>query len=600
MKYFLICILLFCFFGCSANDVVKNNREAEQSKTLKKSNEILATHHLVNGSVAELNGDFRNAVIEFEKALEADPQPSIYFIIGKNYLKLNKLSTALRYARSAVQLSPDNIEYKFLLGHIYQTARIADSAAYIYNDIIKLDSANIQAYFALGNLIENDRPTDALLLYNKILDLTGPEWQVLVKIADINERIGNVEGMINSFKNLLELNPSSLELQKILVQSYIRAKRLDEAQKLVDDALLLFPDDLGFIEYRANILITQEKWDEGVKEYIKIIRSNDVPHDVKLSIGLGFLNEASKDSALIPLAKEIFTEVSKDTTNWQTNVYLAEIAVLENQDSLAIEYFNNAAHQAEWNARIWIRYGGLLFDNRKYDEAIEKLQPALKNFPDEFVLNLILGLSYSQKNDHINAKKYFLKCYELNPNDLTALSSLGFTLNQLNEPDEALVYLNKAMSIDSKNIQVLGLLGLIYDNKKMYEECDIVYNQALEADSSNAFILNNYAYSLAERGERLDDALSLSKSAVDQEPENSSYLDTIGWIYFRLGNYDLAKEFIQKAIDIDSNNAVQTDHLGDVYFKLGDHEKAKELWNKAFEMDNTIENLKEKIERGTL
>lgn len=600
MKYFLICILLFYFFGCSANDVVKNNREAEQSKTLKKSNEILATHHLVNGSVAELNGDFRNAVIEFEKALEADPQPSIYFIIGKNYLKLNKLSTALRYARSAVQLSPDNIEYKFLLGHIYQTARIADSAAYIYNDIIKLDSANIQAYFALGNLIENDRPTDALLLYNKILDLTGPEWQVLVKIADINERIGNVDGMINSFKNLLELNPSSLELQKILVQSYIRAKRLDEAQKLVDDALLLFPDDLGFIEYRANILITQEKWDEGVKEYIKIIRSNDVPHDVKLSIGLGFLNEASKDSALIPLAKEIFTEVSKDTTNWQTNVYLAEIAVLENQDSLAIEYFNNAAHQAEWNARIWIRYGGLLFDNRKYDEAIEKLQPALKNFPDEFVLNLILGLSYSQKNDHINAKKYFLKCYELNPNDLTALSSLGFTLNQLNEPDEALVYLNKAMSIDSKNIQVLGLLGLIYDNKKMYEECDIVYNQALEADSSNAFILNNYAYSLAERGERLDDALSLSKSAVDQEPENSSYLDTIGWIYFRLGNYDLAKEFIQKAIDIDSNNAVQTDHLGDVYFKLGDHEKAKELWNKAFEMDNTIENLKEKIERGTL
>ena len=592
--------MVLFLFGCSANQLTQKPDNTDQLKIQKKHNENLAINHVVNGSIAELEGDYKSAITEFEKALEVDPQPGIYYIIGKNYMKINKLATALRYSRQSVELSPDNIEYKFLLGHIYETARIIDSAVVVFNDIIKLDSTNIQAYYSLGNIIEEDRPTDALKLYKKILDITGPEWQVLVKIADINEKLGDVNATIKTVEELAALNPSSLDLQKILVESYIKADQLDKALKVVNDALLLFPDDLALIEYKANIHVIRKEWDNAEKEYLKIINSKDVPHKMKLSIGMAFLNEASKDSAVIPLAKEVFSEIARDSLDWQANVYLGELAILEKNDSLAISYFDNAVLQAEWNARIWIRYGGLLFDNGKYDKAIESMKRALVNFPDEFVLNLVLGLSYSQKSMHKDAKTYLMKCYELNPKDITTLSSLGFTLNQLHENDEALKYLKEAGAIDTDNIQILGLMGLIYDDKKMYEECDSVYSKALTVDSSNAFILNNYAYSLAERGDKLDEALKMSTEAVEQEPENSSYLDTIGWIYFKLGNYDKAKAYIQKAVDIDANNAVQMDHLGDVHFKLGSKSKAMELWQEAFKLDSSIENLKEKIEKGEL
>jgi tetratricopeptide (TPR) repeat protein len=116
-------------------------------------------------------------------------------------------------------------------------------------------------------------------------------------------------------------------------------------------------------------------------------------------------------------------------------------------------------------------------------------------------------------------------------------------------------------------------------------------------DSSNVLISNNYAYSLSERGFKLERALELAKFAVKAEPENSSYLDTIGWVHFKLGNYTEAIEFIKKAIEEDKSNATLFDHLADVYAKMSNKEKAVEYYEKALSLDPTIDNVKEKIEK---
>jgi tetratricopeptide (TPR) repeat protein len=112
--------------------------------------------------------------------------------------------------------------------------------------------------------------------------------------------------------------------------------------------------------------------------------------------------------------------------------------------------------------------------------------------------------------------------------------------------------------------------------------------------------MNNFAYSLAERGIRLQDALTMSKKAIEAEPKNSSYLDTIGWIYFRLGDYKKAKKNIEEAVKLESKNATLLDHLGDVHFKLGEKSKAFDLWKNAFELDSTKIEIKMKIEKGEL
>jgi tetratricopeptide (TPR) repeat protein len=92
----------------------------------------------------------------------------------------------------------------------------------------------------------------------------------------------------------------------------------------------------------------------------------------------------------------------------------------------------------------------------------------------------------------------------------------------------------------------------------------------------------------------------MAKEAVEQQPANQSYLDTYGWVYFRLQQYDEAERYIKKAIDLGSNSPVINEHLGDIYYKQSKKEKAMEYWQKALQLDATNTELKEKIQRGSL
>ena len=87
------------------------------------------------------------------------------------------------------------------------------------------------------------------------------------------------------------------------------------------------------------------------------------------------------------------------------------------------------------------------------------------------------------------------------------------------------------------------------------------------------------------RSENLDEALEMSKRAVGMEPQNAAYLDTLGWIYFKKGDFNAALEYIQQSVDTGDASAEVYEHLGDVYEALGDMSKAREWWEKAFELD---------------
>jgi tetratricopeptide (TPR) repeat protein len=90
----------------------------------------------------------------------------------------------------------------------------------------------------------------------------------------------------------------------------------------------------------------------------------------------------------------------------------------------------------------------------------------------------------------------------------------------------------------------------------------------------------------------------MAKRAVAQQPENQSYLDTYGWVYFKLSNYAEAEKWIKKAIEKGNASAVLYEHLGDVYSHMNDQERAVEQWNIALKLDASNAALKEKISRS--
>ncbi len=601
-KFFVIILPVFILIGCSS--------QKETIKENKSKNHILdelfhdstreSMDRFIDGSIDEAKGDYASAIAHYQEVLKLDPKSGVYYAIAKDYLYLNKLPQALQNAKKSIELDSSKVDYYDLLSEIYSDAREFDSAAFALNKIITMDSTNINAYYRLARIYETNKPSMAISIYDKITSIIGPDWNVLMHVAELHANLGNFNEAANAIKKLLTIDPSNTGLQKLLAEYYQRAKKYDEAIKVIDDVLSTNPDDLDAYERKAQIYLAQNKWDLAAKEYAYIMKQPKAQFDLKIRIGASYFEQSFKDSTLVPIAKKFFETINKDTTFWQVKMYLGAIAIDEKNDSAAIEYFKEATNLASWNVEAWVRLGDLYFENKKYDEAAKVMQEAIKSFPEDFRVNLILGLALAQTNNNSEAKPYLKKAVDLNSNDITALSAYGFTLSQLKENEEAVIYLKKALVISPNDVNLLGTLGLIYDGEKKWNECDSVYEKALSIDSTSDLINNNYAYSLSERGIKLDKALKMAKIAITAKPDVSSYLDTMGWIYFKMGNYDQAKEYIEKALKLDGNKPDILEHLGDIEFKIGNKGKAKEVWQKALSLDKNNNELKQKIEKGEI
>jgi tetratricopeptide (TPR) repeat protein len=600
-KYLSFALLTLLMIGCSTSDVSQSSSSSEQNISDPEKAKQKAVEHFINGSIAESKGDYSSAIKEFNKALDYDTSAGICFSLAKNYFAINKLGNALKYSKLSVQLDSTKTEYQLLLADVFIQARENDSAAVVLEKILAADSTDVNTYYKLARIYENTRPLEAIKIYDRLINIIGLDWNVLLRVAELYEKLGYKEKAAESVEGLLEIDPSNVALQKLAIDFYVRNGYNEKALVMLDEIIETMPDDLEAREKRAQIFIIQNDWEGASKEFKYIIEKPDVPLEAKVGIGATYFAKSFSDSTALPVAKEFFESIDKDTTDWQVKLYLGAIALNEGNDSLAIENFKYVTENASWHVESWIRLGGLYFDNRRYEDAEIIMREAIELFPNDFAVNLILGLSLAQQNKALESKDYLKKAVELNPSDVNSLSAYGFTLSQLQENEEAVEYLKRALRIDPDNVNVLGQLGLIYNNLEMMAESDSLYERALEIDPENSLINNNYAYSLSERDLHLDRALEMIEIAMAADSSNSSYLDTYGWIFFKLGEYDEAYFYVKKAIDAGGeDNSVLLDHLGDVLYKQGKKEEAMEYWKRALELEPSDEKIQNKVNTGEI
>ncbi|MGY8788103.1 MAG: tetratricopeptide repeat protein, partial [Fidelibacterota bacterium] len=107
-------------------------------------------------------------------------------------------------------------------------------------------------------------------------------------------------------------------------------------------------------------------------------------------------------------------------------------------------------------------------------------------------------------------------------------------------------------------------LALIYDSTNKWGKSDVLYMELIASDSTDAQAYNNYAYSLVERGEDMEFALELSKNSIRLSPKSAPYLDTLGWIYFKMDRIDEAIKVIKESLSIDNGNPTIQAHLEEI------------------------------------
>jgi len=122
---------------------------------------------------------------------------------------------------------------------------------------LSADSTDVNTYYKLARIYEDTRPLEAIKIYDRLINIIGLDWNVLLRVAELYEKLGYKEKAAESVEGLLEIDPSNVALQKLAIDFYSRNGYNDKALEMLDDMIETMPDDLEAREKRAQIFIIQ-------------------------------------------------------------------------------------------------------------------------------------------------------------------------------------------------------------------------------------------------------------------------------------------------------------------------------------------------------
>ncbi|MEX1138093.1 MAG: tetratricopeptide repeat protein [Bacteroidota bacterium] len=571
----IITAMLVTVPGCSSTgDSVRKGEEESRGESalaipdqVKEANRERALKHFIDGALHDSKGDYPKAILEYQDALRYDRDPAIYYALSKDYSIIGKHALAAQAAREAIRLDSTKISYRENLATIYLNASQRDEAIREYENILALDSNYAPAWYALGRLHLARRPLKALEIFERLLDREGESIELLLQLGQIYASMGKFEKSADCLERVLRLEPGNRMIQLQVAEMQHRAGKTEKAVKILESMIEVDDSDVEALATLADISMEQRDFAKATRLFERLLAIQKDNPEIMLRVGAAYFGQAERDSAMLLKAKKLFEEAAAGMPeNWRPFWYLGAIAEMQGNDSLATTYFERVTSLEGETFDAWWVVATRAFDTNQHEKVLELMQRAKRLFPNDFRVYLLLGLSSSRLNQNEAAVENLQKSLELNPDDVNTLSSLALTL----------------------------------DGMKRFEESDSLYERALRIDPNSHIVLNNYGYSLAERDLQLARSLEMSLEAVKADSANSSYLDTLGWIYYKLGNYPEAARYIEKAIAAGDASAVVHEHLGDVYFRLNETAKALELWQKALDIDPANTDLKAKVRRGSL
>ncbi len=289
-------------------------------------------------------------------------------------------------------------------------------------------------------------------------------------------------------------------------------------------------------------------------------------------------------------------------------------AALQNQNyQAAVESYKRALQLEPKNKAAFRGLGAAYLSLQRKDDAIATFNKLLEINPyDEYAYTGI-GYAHTIDHDYDKAAQAFRKQVEINPLDATAQYSLASTLVQLRRFPEALPEMEKVAKLMPRSPEVQATLGQIYLEVKDNEKAMAAFEKAVEF-GANATVWNNVAYELANHNLQLDRAQQYAESAVNDIANQlrnidvqrlriddfrrvnaiSSYWDTLGWVYFRRGEVNQAKKFIESAWLLGPNGEVAY-HLGEILEKEGKKDDAIQMYATAASVKRAYPPARDKL-----
>jgi tetratricopeptide (TPR) repeat protein len=593
--------------------------------------------------------DNDGAIQSLQRAMRLDPSSDeVPAFLADLYLDLNRSDDAAKAAQQALAIDGTNREAHRILGTIYAAAATSDSRearqarqenlgkaiehldqAAVERNGVQAD-ANIRAMLARLHIL-NGAFDKAIPLLSELVR-QEPGWQDGAGLlVDAYVSAGRTAEAVSWLE---QSAPETPQLYSTLADLYSREQDWDAAAKAYEQALQVSTRSFDLRVRYASMLLNAGGVDNVLKARTTLREAVQMRGTDERALYL--LSNAERQTHELDASEATARRLIAQNARNPRGYYALAEALEQRQryqaviDALApaMAQFRSAQNPAFPLGMLLPHLGFAYQQLGRYDEAITTFEEAQKLAPEDgtvagFLIQANLSakrygpaidLARAARAAHPDETRFArLESQALRESgridqglavledvlkkdagDPDAHFALARAYVDANRGGQAVRVLQEAQTKFPANPAPSFELGAMFEKQKRYVEAEAAFKQALQRDPAHAPTLNYLGYMLAERGDRLDESVDYIKRALALEPNNGSYLDSLGWAYFKDGRLDLAEDSLKRAATQLTTNSVVQDHYGDVLFRLGRIQEAIDAWTRALSGDA------EDIDRGAV
>ncbi len=581
------------------------------------------------------------AIEEYKLALDADPS-SKYLNSGlaELYLRTGRVRDAVLAAQEILKTEPNNLDAHKLLGRVYlqslgnvqnggPSEKVLQLAIAEYSKIVELQSNDIESRLLLGQLytLAHDTPhaeeqfkaaqridpssEDVVLNLARLYSDSGDMTHAIavlnaVPADDRTAKMDYALGMsydqlkenknaIDAYSKAFDMEPDNLDAERGLAQALLNDNQLGAALKHFEAISVADPQDAQTYLRIAEIERRQGHYEQALTtlKKAKALASDSLEigfNEALIDDSLGHYDEAVQSlQGLVKQTTHLDGQYADAEKN-NRSIFLDRLANVyreQNKTDLAVQTYQlMVAMGGEYAEHGYQGEVDAYRDGKQYDKATQVAQQAAAAMPKDKTVQLMLAGQLADTGNPEEGIKLAKAQLKGNADDRDVNLVLAQIYTRLRRWKEAAEQIDAAEVLSTKQddkIYIYFLRGALDERQKHYDSAEEQFRKILAIDSNNSMTLNYLGYMLADRGVKLDDALTMVQKAVQQDPQNGAYLDSLGWVYFKMGQYALAEANLRKASERISTDPQVHDHLGELYEKTGRLKMAASQWEQSLQ-----------------